>query len=50
MPKPKPNAPSEQLPVNPNQPPARIIDNQPAKTVKQALDNGKRQIEEANAE
>jgi hypothetical protein len=45
---PKPNIKkSAPLPGNPNQPEPRIIDNQPAATVAQALANGKRLIEQA---
>jgi hypothetical protein len=45
---PKPNVqPSEPRPGNPNQPPARIIDNPPADTVAQALNNSKRAIDKA---
>jgi hypothetical protein len=46
MPKPNVNK-SEPPPGNPNQPPARIIDNPPADSVAEALANGKRQIEQA---
>lgn len=34
-------------PAHPNQPPARIIENPPAKTVEKALANGKAQVEAA---
>jgi hypothetical protein len=45
---PKPNVqPSAPRPSNPNQPPARIIDNPPAASVAQALANSKQQIDKA---
>ena len=39
---------SEPRPSNPNQPPARIIDNPPAASVAAALNNSKRAIDAAN--
>jgi hypothetical protein len=46
---PKPNIQkSAPAPANPNQPPARVIDNQPAATVAQALNNSARAINAAN--
>jgi hypothetical protein len=45
----KPNVQkSEPPPGNPNQSAPRIIDNEPADTLAEALANGKRQIEAAN--
>jgi hypothetical protein len=38
---------SAPLPGSPNQPEPRIIENEPADTLAQALANGKRQIEQA---
>jgi hypothetical protein len=40
---------SEPRPGNPNQPPARIIDNQPADTLAKALANSKRAVDAGNS-
>jgi hypothetical protein len=46
----RPNKPNIQKSPNAdNQPPPRIIENQPAASVDQALANSKRQVDEANA-